>query len=442
MRVCDRAAVALAGTLYQQMSHAYVIEGGRALHGEVSCSGAKNSALKLLAASLLAPGKHTLSRVPDIADVQWFCDVVRQLGAEVERKKDGALDITVPEELGVEAPYELVSRMRASTAVLGPLLARQGRARVALPGGCNLGHRGMDLHFRGLEQLGAKIVVAHGYIEAEADDGLRGAVVSFEYPSHGATENLLMAGTLASGRTIIENASQEPEIVDLAEFLTKCGASIKGAGTHLIEIDGTDRLTPTTHDVMPDRLEAATFLFGAAAATGDVIVRDMNPDHLRIVLAKLGDMGAKLDIGEDSVRIAMEQRPRPVDISTLPYPGFPTDLQPLVVAVLATSDGLSIVTENVFDSRFNFTDELARMGADIRIEGHYAVVRGVERLTGAPVRAADLRAGASLVVAALGAKGRTVVEDVIHIDRGHERLEEKLTALGADIRRVAAMAPA
>jgi len=422
------------------MSHAYVIEGGRPLRGEVSCSGAKNSALKLLAASLLAPGTHTLRRVPDIADVAIFCDVVRHLGGEIVRT-DGALQVTVPERLSVEAPYELVSRMRASTAVLGPLLAREGRAHVALPGGCNLGHRGMDLHFRGLEQLGAKIAVAHGYIEAECD-GLKGAVVSFDYPSHGATENLLMAGTLATGRTIIENASREPEIVDLANFLRRCGASIEGDGTHLIEIEGTERLRPTSFDVMPDRMEAATFLFATAAASGDVKVRDMNPDHLEIVLAKLGETGAQIDVGDDHVRIATDGRPRPVDVSTLPYPGFPTDLQPLVVSVLAMADGLSIVTENVHDARFNFVDELARMGADIRIEGHYAVVRGVERLTGAPVRAADLRAGASLVVAALGAKGRTVVEDIMHIDRGHERLEEKLTGLGAEIRRVPAMAPA
>jgi UDP-N-acetylglucosamine 1-carboxyvinyltransferase len=425
------------------MSQAYVIEGGRALHGEVSCSGAKNSALKLLAASLLAPGKHTLSRIPDIADVQWFCDVIRQLGADVNRTGDGMLEVTVPDRLHVEAPYELVSRMRASTAVLGPLLAREGRARVALPGGCNVGHRGMDLHFRGLEQLGAEINVAHGYIEASSD-GLRGAVVSFDYPSHGATENLLMAGSIATGRTIIENASKEPEIVDLAAFLTKCGASISGAGTHTIEIEGVDRLRPASFEVMPDRMEAATFLFAAGSTRGDVVVRDMDPTQLEIVLAKLEESGASLDVGEDFVRISFASAPRAVDISTLPYPGFPTDLHPLAIAMLATASGLSIVTENVHDSRFSYVDELARMGADIRIEGHYAVARGVDELTGAPVRAVDLRAGAALVVAALGARGTTVVQDVIHIDRGHERFEQKLSALGADIRRVPApeLAPA
>jgi len=421
------------------MSHAYVIEGGRPLRGEVTCSGAKNSALKLLAASLLAPGTHTLRRVPDIADVAWFCDVVRHLGAVVERDEAGALEVTVPERLGMEAPYELVSRMRASTAVLGPLLAREGRARVALPGGCNLGHRGMDLHFRGLEQLGAKINVAHGYIEA-ASDGLRGAVVNFDFPSVGATENLLLAGVLASGRTIIENAAREPEIEDLAAFLNRMGARISGAGESVVEIEGVERLSPASFETMPDRIEAATFLFAAGATRGDVTVRDCVPDHLGIVLAKLESLGATLDVGEDSIRIRMDARPKATDVSTLPYPGFVTDMQPLVVAMLATADGLSIVTENVFDARFVYVDELLRMGADIQIEGHYAVVRGVERLTGAPVRAADLRAGAALVVAGLAAHGRTIVEDIIHIDRGHERLEDKLAALGADIRRIPASA--
>src|SRR5581483_10897925 len=281
------------------MSHAYVIEGGRPLRGEVRCSGAKNSALKLLAASLLAPGKHTLRRVPEIADVSVFAQVMGHLGATVDRREDGSVDITVPEELGMEAPYELVSRMRASTAVLGPLLARQGRAHVALPGGCNLGHRGMDLHFRGLEQLGARITVSHGYIDASCDGGLRGAVVTFDYPSHGATENLLMAGTLAEGRTIIENASREPEIVDLAEYLTQCGASISGAGTHQIEIEGTDRLHPASFEVMPDRMEAATFLFATVATTGEIVVKDMNPSHLDIVLAKVGETGAHIEAGDD-----------------------------------------------------------------------------------------------------------------------------------------------
>lgn len=423
------------------MSHAYLIEGGRPLHGEVACSGAKNSALKLLAASLLAPGTHTLGRVPDIADVQWFSDVIRHLGAQVDWASPGTLEVTVPDRLGVEAPYELVSRMRASTGVLGPLLAREGRAHVALPGGCNLGPRRIDLHLRGLEQLGAEIRVVHGFIDASCSE-LRGAAVHLDYPSVGATENLVMAGVLARGRTIIDNACREPEIEQLLAFLTLMGAQISGAGTSRIEIEGVDRLHAISLDVMPDRLEAGTFLFAAASTGGDVVVTDVEPEHIEIVLTKLTEAGAEIDVGANRVRIRAEGRPKPVDLATLPYPGFPTDLQPLAVVMLCRADGLSIVTENIFDARFFYVDELARMGADVRVEGHYAVVRGVSELLGAPVRAPDIRAGAALVVAGLAATGRTVVEDVIHIDRGHERLEEKLKGLGAEIRRVPATAPA
>jgi UDP-N-acetylglucosamine 1-carboxyvinyltransferase len=416
------------------MSHAYVIEGGRPLHGEVSCSGAKNSALKLLAASLLARGDSVLRRVPDIQDIRWFGDVLRHLGADV-RFSEGEVAISVPDRLGVEAPYELVSRMRASTAVLGPLLAREGRAKIALPGGCNLGPRRIDLHLKGLEQLGAEVRVVHGFVEATCDR-LHGVGVQLEYPSHGATESLLMAGVLAQGTTVIENASREPEISDLATYLRAMGAQIEGEGTSKIVIDGVDELHSADHEVMPDRLEAATFLFAVGAAGGDVVVKDMVPSQLEIVLEKLRDMGADVRASSHEVRITMEGRPRPVDISTLPYPGFPTDLQPLAVAMLCKADGMSIVTENIFDARFFYVDELARMGADVRVEGHYAVVHGVEQLLGAPVRAPDIRAGAALVVAGLAAEGRTVVEDILYIDRGHENLEGKLTALGADIRRV------
>jgi UDP-N-acetylglucosamine 1-carboxyvinyltransferase len=416
------------------MSHAYVIEGGRPLHGEVSCSGAKNSALKLLAASLLARGDSVLRRVPDIQDIRWFGDVLRHLGAEI-RFSEGEVAISVPDRLGVEAPYELVSRMRASTAVLGPLLAREGRAKIALPGGCNLGPRRIDLHLKGLEQLGADVRVVHGFVEATCDR-LHGVGVQLEYPSHGATESLLMAGVLAKGTTVIENASREPEISDLATYLKAMGAQISGDGTSKIVIDGVDELHSADHEVMPDRLEAATFLFAVGAAGGDVVVKDMVPSQLEIVLEKLRDMGADIKASSHSVRITMDGRPRPIDISTLPYPGFPTDLQPLAVAMLCKADGMSIVTENIFDARFFYVDELARMGADVRVEGHYAVVHGVEQLLGAPVRAPDIRAGAALVLAGLAAEGRTVVEDILYIDRGHENLEGKLTALGADIRRV------
>jgi UDP-N-acetylglucosamine 1-carboxyvinyltransferase len=417
------------------VSHAYVIEGGRRLQGEVVCSGSgKNSALKLLAAALLAPGVTVVTRVPDIADLRWFADVLRHLGAGVDHG-NGEVKLTVPDELGVEAPYELVTRMRASTAVLSPLLARQHRALVAMPGGDFLGPRPIDLHMKGLEALGAEIKVVHGVIDARCD-GLRGGVVRFDWPSHGATENIIIAAAMADGTTVIENASREPEIVDLATFLRKMGARIEGDGTSIITIEGVDSLQPTSYDVIPDRLEAGTFLFAAAATGGDVTVRDMRPDHLEIVLEKLREMGAALDVGDDHVRVLMNGRPRAVDVATLPYPGFPTDLQAMALAVLTLGDGMSIVTENVYDARFAYADELARMGADVHVSGHHAVVRGVDGLMGAPVRAHDVSAGAALVIAGLAATGRTTVEDIIHIDRRYEKLEDKLSALGANIERV------
>jgi UDP-N-acetylglucosamine 1-carboxyvinyltransferase len=417
------------------MSSAYVIEGGRRLSGEVTCSGAgKNSALKLLAAALLAPGVALVRRVPDIADLRWFADVLRHLGVGVDHGS-GEVKLTVPETLGVEAPYELVSRMRASTAVLSPLLARQHRALVAMPGGDFLGPRPIDLHLKGLEALGADIKVVHGVIDATCD-GLRGGRVRFDWPSHGATENIIIAAALAKGTTVIENASREPEITDLSNFLRKMGARIDGDGTSTITIEGVDRLSPIDYDVLPDRLEAGTFLFATAALGGDVTVRDMRPGDLEIVLEKLAEAGAVLDVTDDSVHIVMDGRPKPVDVSTLPYPGFPTDLQPMAVAMLCHADGISIVTENVYDARFFYTDELARMGADVRVTGHYAVVRGVPGLMGAPVRAHDVSAGVALVIAGMSAVGRTTVEDIIHIDRRYENLEGKLTSLGAKIERV------
>ena len=423
------------------MSQAYLIEGGHPLNGEVACSGAtKNSALKLLAASLLAPGMSVIRRVADVADIRWFADVLRHLGVELT-VEGGVAEVLIPDRLGVEAPYELVSRMRASTAVLAPLLAREGRAKVALPGGDFLGPRPIDLHLRGLEQMGAEIRVAHGFVEATCPQ-LRGAVIKLEYPSHGATESLVMAGVRAAGRTVIDNASREPEICDLAGFLTRMGAKIEGAGTNTIEIDGVEELRPADYEVMPDRLEAATFLFAAATTGGDVTVRAMQPSHLDIVLKTLEKVGASMDVGTDHVRIRCEGRPKALDISTLPYPGFPTDLQPMAMALLTLADGTSIITENIYDARFFHVDELARMGADVRVERHYAVVRGVPELTGAQVRAADVSAGAALVIAGLAARGRTVVEDIIHIDRRYENLEGKLSSLGADIRRVEAPVPA
>jgi UDP-N-acetylglucosamine 1-carboxyvinyltransferase len=419
---------------------AYVIEGGRPLSGEVVCSGSgKNSALKLLAAALLAPGVAVVRRVPDIADLRWFADVLRHLGVGVDHG-GGEVKLTVPEVLGVEAPYELVTRMRASTAVLSPLLARQHRALVAMPGGDFLGPRPIDLHLKGLEALGAEIKVVHGLIDARCD-GLRGGVVRFDWPSHGATENIIIAAAMAKGTTVIENASREPEITDLANFLRKMGAQIEGDGTSTVTIEGVDSLKPIDYEVMPDRLEAATFLFATGALGGDVTVKDMRPQHLEMVLEKLVEAGCELDVRDDSVRIQMHTRPRPVDVSTLPYPGFPTDLQPMAVAMLCHADGISIVTENVYDARFFYTDELARMGADVKVTGHYAVIRGGAQLMGAPVRAHDVSAGVALVISGLAATGQTTVEDIIHIDRRYENLEGKLAALGGNIQRVAQPAP-
>ncbi len=424
------------------MSDAYLITGSSPLHGEVAVSGAtKNSALKLLAGALLAPGTTTINRIANIADMRWFGEVLERLGVRVDWEP-GVVGVTVPEELGYEAPYELVSRMRASTAVLGPLLARMGRAKVALPGGDFLGPRPIDHHLRGLELMGADIKVAHGFVEASCSK-LKGARLShIDYPSHGATETLMMAATLAEGRTIIENASREPEICDLAEMLTKMGAKIEGAGTSTIEVEGVDALQPTTYDVMPDRLEAATFLFAAATTGGEVTVRDMRPDHLDLVLETLVEAGQDIDVGETSVRIRSDGRAHHVDISTLPYPGFPTDLQPMAMVMLTLADGTSIITENVYDARFFHVDELARMGANVRVERHYCVVRGVRELTGAEVRASDVSAGAALVIAGLAARGRTQVSDIIHIDRRYEHFEQKLTSLGATIERIDARVPA
>jgi UDP-N-acetylglucosamine 1-carboxyvinyltransferase len=418
-----------------------LVTGGRRLSGAVDIGGAKNSALKVLAASLLAEGRTTIRNVPDIADCRTMAEVLERLGAEVTRR-DHEVEIDPSGPLGMETPYELVRRMRASILVLGPLLARGGRARVAMPGGCNIGRRKIDLHIRGLQRMGVEFSYGHGYLVGEAGGGLRGAVVSLDFPSVGATENLLMAAVAASGTTVIENAAREPEIQDLAKFLVAMGARVDGVGTPTIEIEGTDRFVPVAHTVIPDRIEAATFAVAACATGGDVLLRGARPDHLDLVLAKLDEVGSRVSMEEAGVRVAMEGRPRSVDLVTLPYPGFPTDLQPPIMALLATANGTSIITENVFESRFMFVDELNRMGADIRTEGHHAVVRGVERLEGAPVRALDLRAGAALILAGLGADGVTEIADVGHVDRGYEDIDAKLSALGAEVSRQPSLSPA
>ncbi|HEV3475555.1 MAG TPA: UDP-N-acetylglucosamine 1-carboxyvinyltransferase [Actinomycetota bacterium] len=418
-----------------------LVSGGNPLRGEVPIGGAKNSALKLMAAALLAEGRSVILGVPDIADCRTMIEVLVRLRVDVDRQGE-EVAIDASGTLGIETPYDLVRRMRASILVLGPLLARQGRARVALPGGCNIGRRKIDLHLRGLERMGAEFSYDHGYLVGSVDGRLRGAVLSLDFPSVGATENLLMAAAAAAGTTVIENAAREPEIQDLAAFLSAMGARIQGAGTPTIEVQGADPLRAVDHTVIPDRIEAGTFAIAACVTRGEVTLRGARADHLDLVLAKLEEAGASVSMEDGGVRVAMTGRPRAVDLVTLPYPGFPTDLQPPIMALLAGAEGTSILTENVFESRFMFVDELNRMGADIRTEGHHAVVRGVERLSSAPVRALDLRAGAALILAALGADGVTEIADVGHVDRGYESIDGKLAALGAEISRQPILSPA
>jgi UDP-N-acetylglucosamine 1-carboxyvinyltransferase len=410
-----------------------IVTGGVRLAGSVRVSGAKNSALKLMAAALLAPGQTALRNVPRIQDCLTMADVLERLGESVAW--DGStLSIDATEVRSIEAPYELVSRMRASILVLGPLLARCGRASVAMPGGCNIGSRKIDLHLKGLQKMGATFEQEHGFLRAHAAQ-LNGAVISLDFPSVGATENVLMAAVAARGTTVIENAAREPELSDLANFLTEMGARIDGVGTPTIEIEGVDEFRAVEHTVIPDRIEAGTYAIAACATGGQIVLEGARSDHMDLVLDKLGEAGGTIDVDETGIAVGAGDRPRPVDLVTLPYPGFPTDLQPQIMAMLAAADGTSIVTENVFESRFMFVDELNRMGADIRTEGHHAVIRGVERLSAAPVRALDIRAGAAMVIAALTADGVTGIEDVYHVDRGYEDFEAKLAGLGAEVRR-------
>ena len=415
------------------------MHGGARLAGEVHVAGAKNSVLKLMAAALLAEGRTTLTSVPDILDVAIMSEVLRRLGCDVQRGQ-GRLDIDVPARPGHEADYDLVRRMRASIAVLGPLVARCGEAKVALPGGDAIGSRGLDMHVAGLVKLGATVESEHGYLIARAPR-LTGAQVWLDFPSVGATENLLMAAVLAKGTTQIDNAAREPEIVDLCELLVQMGAQIGGIGTSTLEVDGVEHLRPVAeHATVPDRIVAGTWAFAAALTRGDVVVRNGRADHLEIALDKLTSAGATVttEPGGGGFRVRMDRRPHSVDVVTLPYPGFPTDLQPMVLALNAVADGTAMVTENVFEARWMFVNELSRLGADVRTDGHHAVVRGREQLSGAPVTAHDIRAGAALVLAGLVADGVTEVAEVHHVDRGYERFVPQLQALGADVRREAA----
>ena len=412
-----------------------VIQGGVPLRGEVRVSAAKNSALPLLTASLLSEEPVVLENVPRLADVATIQELLARLGVEI--RTDGAATVvSTPRVVSVEAPYQLVSQMRASVLVLGPLVARAGRARVALPGGCAIGTRPIDLHLKGLERLGAEIRLTQGYVEARAAR-LKGTRIVLDLVTVTGTENLMMAAALAEGTTVIENVAREPEVEDLARLLTAMGAKIHGAGTERIAIQGVPELGGARHRIIPDRVEAGTFLVAGAITGGDVTVRDVAPDHLTAVLHKLEATGARLEAGDDWVRIRMAGRPRPTDIVTNPFPGFATDMQAQMMVLLGLADGSSVVTETIFENRFMHAAELRRLGASIEIDGHRAVVHGVPAYQGAPVMATDLRASASLVLAGLAALGTTEVSRVYHLDRGYEAIETKLAGLGARIRREA-----
>ena len=413
-----------------------IVEGGGTLAGEVRAAGAKNSALKLIAAALLGHGRTVLHNVPIISDIHIMSEVLRRLGAVIER--DGhTVTVDTTDVFTHETPYELVSKMRASIVVLGPLVGRFGQARVAMPGGCQIGARPVDMHLVGLEALGVEFTRDHGFLNAHTPHGLHGADVVLDFPSVGATENLLMAAVVAEGHTTLENAAREPEIVDLANMLVSMGAKVTGAGSSIIEVDGMsiDDLHPCEHTTVGDRIESGTFLAGAALTGGPVTVRGIDPSYLRMALMKLTAMGCDVETGEDWITVSRTRPLSPTDIQTLPHPGFPTDLQAQFMLLAALADGSSMITENVFENRFMFASELARMGADITIEDHHALVRGVAGLQGADVSSTDLRAGAALVLAGVVAEGETRIHNIAHIDRGYEDYVGKLTALGANVRR-------
>jgi len=412
----------------------FLVTGGNRLAGEVSVGGAKNSVLKLMAASLLAEGTTTITNCPDILDVPLMAEVLRGLGANVEL--DGStVRITSPDELKYEADFAAVRQFRASVCVLGPLVGRCKRARVALPGGDAIGSRPLDMHQSGLRQLGAECTIEHGCVVASAAR-LRGAEIQLEFPSVGATENILMAAVVAEGVTVIHNAAREPDVGDLCAMLNQMGARIEGCGTPTLTITGVPRLYPTEHRVIGDRIVAATWGMAAAMTRGDIAVTGVDPAHLQVVLHKLHDAGATVTQHDTGFRVVQYQRPKACNVATLPFPGFPTDLQPMAIAMAAIADGTSMITENVFEARFRFVEEMIRLGADARTDGHHAVVRGIPQLSSAPVWASDIRAGAGLVLAGLVADGETEVHDVFHIDRGYPLFVENLVALGAEIERV------
>ncbi len=412
----------------------YVITGKQALSGAIRVSGAKNASLPLLAATLLAEGTSVLFDVPQLADVTHMIEVLEHLGCQVRNQNEAVLiDAGSLREWVVDE--ELMRRMRASNLILGPILARHRRVKIAMPGGCAIGSRPMDQHLKGLKDLGVQVKEKHGYIEAWTD-GLQGADIYLDVPSVGATENIMMAAVLAQGTTLVHNAAREPEIVDLQNFLNKMGAKVRGAGMDVLRIDGVESLHPAEHTVIPDRIEAGTHMIAGVITQGDVLVENVIPEHLEPVIAKLRQAGANIEVYDDSIRVRQRGKIKGVDIKTLPYPGFPTDMQPQFMAMLAMAEGTSVITETIFENRFQHVDELRRLGAQIRVDGRTAVIRGVETLEGAFVEATDLRAGAALFLAALAAEEATVLEKVAHIDRGYENLEEKYRRLGARLRRV------
>lgn len=410
------------------------ISGGCRLEGEVTVTGAKNSVLKLMAASLLAVGTTTIRNVPDIADVDIMADLLTRLGCTVKHE-GSVVTIDVPAVPLHRADYDLVRKMRASINVLGPLVARVGKAEVALPGGDAIGSRGLDFHIKGLESLGATARVEHGYVIAEAPNGLTGTSIELDFPSVGATENLMTAAVLAQGVTTIDNAAREPDLVDLGEFLIGMGAQIEGLGSPLITITGVKELKPTDHTTITDRIIAGTWAFAAAMTQGDITIHGGRADHMEVMLEKLTHAGAIVTSTQDGIRVQMNQRPRAIDVATLPYPGFATDLLPFIIGMNAVADGHSIVTENVFESRFMFVNELMRLGAQITVDGHHASIDGIPQLSGAPVEATDIRAGAGLVLAALVSEGETTVDGAFHIDRGYPNFAEQLVSLGAKVSR-------
>lgn len=411
-----------------------IVQKSKPLQGTVRVSGAKNAVLPILAATLLSTERCVLEEVPALRDVDVICEVLSSLGADIKRLERDKIEVMAHNIDEIEAPYELVRKMRASFLVMGPLLARMGKARISMPGGCAIGTRPIDLHLKGFKALGAEITLGYGFVEATAER-LIGSKIYLDFPSVGATENIMMAAVLAEGQTVIENAAEEPEITDLANFLNKMGADIKGAGTDTIKINGVEKLGGAVHSVIPDRIEAGTYMIAAAITGGNVLVDNVVPDHLKPVIAKLKECDIEVIEEGNGIRVIGKNRPKAVDIKTMPYPGFPTDMQSQFMALMSIAEGTSIVIETVFENRFMHVSELKRMGADIKIEGRSAIIEGKEALLGAPVKATDLRAGAALILSGLVSDGITEITNTYHIDRGYVDIEEKLRSLGANIYR-------